>query len=130
MSSFVLDSCALLAVLGKEKDAAEIVDHCHNSFISTINLAEVFSKAAEFGISIELMSWAVSQMQIIPVAPDVEHAKIIGAYREPTRALGLSIGDRACLALGFLKQLPVLTSDQQLCKAELGVEVISFRAHR
>ena len=44
-----------------------------------------------------------------------------------TRALGLSLGDRACLALGLRGGLPVLTADHAWQQLTLGVVVQVIR---
>ena len=43
---------------------------------------------------------------------DTELALMAGALREVTRPLGLSLGDRACLALGIAEGAPILTTDR------------------
>ena len=43
--------------------------------------------------------------------------------RGPTRELGLSLGDRACLALGLSLGSPILTGDKAWIEVDLGVEI-------
>ena len=73
------------------------------------------------------IDWAIDQLQITLVDCDQEQARLIGKLRESTREHGLSLGDRACLALGSIRELPVITSDEQLAKPELSIEVELFR---
>jgi ribonuclease VapC len=47
--------------------------------------------------------------------------------RQPTRRIGLSLGDRACLALGRRLGLPVLTADREWAAVSVGVEVRLIR---
>jgi len=41
--------------------------------------------------------------------------------------VGLSLGDRACLALALREQAPVLTGDRAWSKVDVGVEVVLIR---
>ena len=58
---------------------------------------------------------------------DEVDASAAGALRPSTRALGLSLADRACLALGLRLGLPVLAADKALAAADVGVEVVLIR---
>jgi ribonuclease VapC len=64
-------------------------------------------------------------LDVIPC--DAEQASIAASLRPATRGLGLSLGDRACLAFGFAKRLPVLTADRLWTKADVGVKVEVIR---
>lgn len=128
MSRVVLDASALLAVLGREPGTEVGADRLKNSLISTVNLAEVFSKTQEKGIENQMIEWAVSGLQIETVPFDEELARITGGLREATRDQGLSLGDRACLALGKREGLPVLTKDRVWADVDVGVQVELLRA--
>jgi len=49
------------------------------------------------------------------------------ALRLPTRSLGLSLADRACLALARRLDLPVITAGLTWLGADVGVEIRSIR---
>ncbi len=123
MSRVVVDASALLAILCREPEASASSERVFGSLISTVNLAEVYSKTREKGIEEEAIEWVVTGLQIEAVAFDDEMARITGGLRESTRSLGLSLGDRACLALGIRESLPVLTKDRKWQDADVGVEV-------
>ncbi|MCA9200681.1 MAG: PIN domain-containing protein [Planctomycetales bacterium] len=74
------------------------------------------------------IDWAVDQLQIEVVNSDQAHARQIGAIREATREAGLSLGDRACLALGLLRNATVVTSDKNFKTPKLGIDVKVFRS--
>ena len=50
-----------------------------------------------------------------------------GALRLATRHLGLSLGDRACLALAEREQLPILTGDGAWALLDIGLDIRLIR---
>lgn len=130
MSECVLDSSTLLAVLLGEPGTDAILDDVAGAFISTVNLAEVYSKSRDVGLSMEELTWAVSQLRVRSVTLDEPQAIVIGTLREKTRHRGLSLGDRACLALCYLKKLPALTADADWLLCDLDLEIRLIREKR
>jgi ribonuclease VapC len=127
VSSVVLDSSALLAVLLEEAGAEKVVPHLASAAISTVNVSEVVAKGVERGLMLEGVIGGLSRLRLDIVPFDAEQAYVAASLRPATRALGLSLGDRACLALGLKQGLPVLTADQLWAKAEVGVKVEVIR---
>jgi ribonuclease VapC len=64
-------------------------------------------------------------LNILPF--DTELAYRAGILRSQTRKLGLSFGDRACLALGWQLDVPVLTADRNWRSLDVGVEIRVIR---
>lgn len=65
-------------------------------------------------------------IEIVPF--DLEQAELVGDLRQKTRVQGLSLGDRACLALAKQIGGRAVTADRAWMSVEnLGVEVILFR---
>lgn len=127
MSDVILDASALLAALNEEtgSDAVELA--LPGAVIGAVNLSEVLAKLAEVGLS-EADAWsAVSGLALRVVEFDEDLARIAGSLRPVTRALGLSFGDRACLALGRKLGLPVLTADRSWTRLDIGVNVQAIR---
>jgi PIN domain nuclease of toxin-antitoxin system len=123
----VLDASALLALLNDEPGSDRVERALPGAVMSAVNLSEVASKLADVkipGPEIEttLMGFG---LEIVPF--DAPQALAAGLLRDQTRALGLSLGDRACLALGISRSLPVLTTDRSWTELELGVEVQAIR---
>ncbi len=54
---------------------------------------------------------------------DAVHAELAAILREPTRDLGLSLADRACLALASDLEVPAVTADRSWRDLDIGVEV-------
>jgi ribonuclease VapC len=126
----VLDASALLAVLNDEPGAEKLtsrLDLLSNAAISTVNLAEVHGKLVSHGIDIE-GAWnaALSPIREVMVFT-TEQAKIAGGLISQTRSLGLSLGDRACLALGMVLKAPVYTADKNWKNLKLGVRIHVIR---
>ena len=90
---------------------------------STVNLAEVVSKLGELGMpeaEIRIVLRGVLR-QVFPF--EEADAVEVGRLRPLTRSQGLSLGDRACLALGRRLSRPVLTTYRGWADLDLGVEV-------
>lgn len=111
MSDYILDSSAVLALLFNEAGADRVQAVLPDAMISAVNFSEVIAKLGEKGLPSETARQAVEALGIEVVAHDVEQAFWAGALRMTTRALGLSLGDRACLALAKVREMPVLTAD-------------------
>jgi PIN domain nuclease of toxin-antitoxin system len=124
----VLDASAVLAVLngepGTEKLTPELL---RDALCSAVNLAELHSKLVSIGGDPE-EAW---EDALAPVSEAVsftaEHAKIAGRLVRHTRSLGLSLGDRACLALGLALKAPVYTADRSWRGLKVGVRIHVIR---
>jgi PIN domain nuclease of toxin-antitoxin system len=128
MNRIVLDASALLAVLNRESGAEKLTPELLSSAISsTVNLAEVHGKLVERGLS-PRDAWEATLSPVREAASfTAEHAKTAGDLITQTRSLGLSLGDRACLALGLTLGAPVYTSDKSWKKLNVGVRIHVIR---
>ena len=124
MNSIVLDASALLAVLNREPGAEKLTSQLLSAATSsTVNLAEVQSKLVSRGIKPdEAWEATISPIRESAVFTD-EQAKIAGSLIVRTSGFGLSIGDRACLALGIALKAPVYTADRSWKNLKLGVRI-------
>jgi PIN domain nuclease of toxin-antitoxin system len=111
MSEHVLDSSAVLALLLAEPGAAMVAATLPGALISTVNLAEILTKLAERGMPIAAALAAVEMIGIETIPYSVAQACRTAELRTSTRDLGLSLGDRACLALACERGLPAVTAD-------------------
>ncbi len=127
MASIVFDASVILAHLNGEPGSERAAGLFGNALMSAVNVAEVVSKLAERGASLSLIRAALSRygLQIAPF--DEELAERTGALRPKTKAFGLSLGDRACLALAERFALPVLTADRTWKDLNLSIEVRLLR---
>lgn len=123
MASAVFDASALLAHIGQEPGSDAIDELAVDALMSAVNLAEVFAKLAERGLSQDQADMIVYRYRLDVVPFDEELARQTGALRPATKALGLSLGDRACVALAQRERLPILTADRNWAKLDLGIPV-------
>jgi ribonuclease VapC len=123
MASAVFDSSVLLAHIGQEPGSDGIDDLAVEALISAVNFSEVFAKLAERGLSQREADMIVYRYRLEVVPFDEELARQTGALRPATKALGLSLGDRACLALAQRAKLPILTADRSWAKLTLGISI-------
>lgn len=127
MSSCVLDASAALAVLKSEPGASEVLAFQETALISAVNLAEVHGRMVQLGMQSE-QAWRAALRIVSQVANfDERQARVTSDLLPRTRALGLSLGDRACLALAIERKLPVLTADKAWKSLRLGVEIRVIR---
>lgn len=96
--------------------------------MSTVNLAEVYSRFTRgVGIGIGPIRSRVRNLPIAWEPLSTEQAEIAADLLPETKRLGLSLGDRCCLALAMLRQLPVLTADRAWAALDLGLAIQLIR---
>ena len=128
MNSVVVDSSVLLAVIHQEPGVEKVTPELlSRSVISTVNLAEVQSKLLSWGWHAE-EAWADATGSVREAIPfTADQAKTAGSLISQTRALGLSLGDRACLALGLALKAPIYTADRSWKRLRLGIRIHVIR---
>ncbi len=129
----VLDASALLAWLREEAGALVAEDALNKvAAISVVNWAEVLTKLADLGqnpdeVRLGLLERGVLGNALLLWPLDEDMALQIAKLRGKTRSSGLSLGDRACVALGQQLRLPILTADHAWKALRLGVQVELIR---
>jgi ribonuclease VapC len=128
MNRIVLDASAILAVINGEPGAEKLTpDLLADAIGSAVNLAEVQAKLVSRGWTSE-QAWEDATSPVREVLPfDEEQARVAGDLVAETRHLGLSLGDRACLALGIARKLPVYTAEKSWKKLKVGVRIHVIR---
>ena len=127
MSAVVFDSSVLIAILRQEPGSEVGEQALNDALISTVNLAEVATYLARNSVPSETINQALAAFPIEVVPFDREQGLIAGCLYPACKSLGLSLGDRACLALAKSKNLPVLTADKAWLELKIGVDVNSIR---
>ncbi|MGB0679940.1 MAG: type II toxin-antitoxin system VapC family toxin [Polyangiales bacterium] len=123
----VLDASAVLALLHEEKGCDQVAPALPNSAISAANLCEVGSKLIDAGMPEAAVHRALSTLplQVHPV--DAQICALAIDLRERSRALGLSLGDRLCLATGLACGARILTADRAWQRLQLAVPIDIIR---
>ena len=129
MSDAVLDSSAVLAVILEEPGAERVETLLPGAKVSAVNLGEVVAKLRDLGMPEETIETVLSGLQLEVHAHDRDAALAAGFLRPATRSAGLSLGDRACLALAAALGLPAVTADRawEGVAEAVGVQVASIR---
>ncbi|MFO0427558.1 MAG: PIN domain-containing protein [Planctomyces sp.] len=128
MSDCVLDASAVLAVLLKEPGADIVRPHLPGAMISAVNVAEIINRRLKNGESLERNAQVVGSLQMRIVDFDFEQAVMSASFKPYARIANLSLADRACLSLGLLRNVPVLTAEQNWTKTDMGVNVRLIRS--
>jgi len=127
MRKILLDASALLALLQHEPGAEQVAAEIEYAAISIINLAEVVTKLFDTEVSEEAIQKALIPLNLTIVPFDEQMAYETGRLRTSTRQLGLSLGDRACLATAKIQGASILTADRVWLQVNIGVDIKCIR---
>jgi len=127
MAECVIDTSAILALLHLEPGADKAAEAVRKGIVSIVNLAELWSKLFETGHTEQQARQAVGGLTLTVADVAAEDALEIGRLRPRTRKLGLSLGDRACLALALRLSAPVVTADRRWTGLDIGVTIELIR---
>jgi ribonuclease VapC len=110
---FVLDTSAVLAILFREPGQDVVRSALHEgALLSTVNFAEAITRLVRDGMAADRAAAAITALPIGLRDLDAQLATDAGALFAQTRPFGLSLGDRACLALARQESVPALTGDR------------------
>ena len=125
--ALVLDASSLLAFLHKEPGAEQVWSALSGALVGAVNWSEVVQKSLQRQADVTGMRQEFTEAGVVFVPFTVEQAEIAAHLWGTTRAFGLSLGDRACLALAVERQLTVLTADRAWSKLSLEVDIQFIR---
>ena len=120
---YILDASALLCLLQDEKGAERVAAALPQAQIGAVNFSEAFGKLVEAGLDVETVDSLLAGLQLSVVPFDREQARLAGSLRRTTRESGLSLGDRACLALARVQGAVALTCDRSWTRVDVGCRV-------
>ena len=123
----VLDSSAILAVFFSEPGAELLLPILRGALLSTVNLAEIHTRMLDRGASLQQAWNWISRLQCGVCFFTDAHARAAAELRPMTRPFGLSLGDRACLALAIDRKATVYTTDKAWKNLALGIEIEVIR---
>ena len=120
---YILDASALLALMLGEPGADAVHAILPNARISAVNLSEVVAKLQERAVPDDVIVDSLAELDLDVIAFDQPQAMRAGLLRQATRAAGLSLGDRACLASAATTGATAITTDRAWSDLDLGVSI-------
>ncbi len=122
-----LDASALLAYLHQEpgwkKVQAVLADTC----ISAVNWSEVAQKISQKGMDVGAVRGLLEELGLSIEPFSIEQAECAALLWEKGREYGLSLADRACLALAVQREIAVITADRVWPELGLTVDIQLIR---
>ena len=118
MSSSVLDASAVLAWIRDEPGADTVTPLLADASISAVNWSEVAQRLAQYGASATLTAGRLRALGVRVEPFTAEDALAAAALWRATHTGGLSLGDRACLALAQRLSRPAVTADRAWASIE------------
>ena len=127
MTSGVLDASAVIALLRSEPGCDVVQGAIADAVISTVNYSEVLKKTIERGGTGDAAAAFVRGLSIAIILFDETLAAMSAELYPQTKEHGLSLADRACLALGIQRNCKVLTSERRMALPSLSIKVKLIR---
>jgi ribonuclease VapC len=127
MARTVLDASALLAFINREPGAERVTAVLGEAAISTVNFSEVVTKLALRNRSPQRILDELTEFELEIVDFNRALAEDAGLLATATRGQGLSLGDRACLALARRENAVALTADNAWRQVQVGIEIQFIR---
>jgi len=127
LSRWVLDASALLALLNGESGNERVAEVLPDTAIASVNFSEIVAKLADEGRDESEIRSYLDALGLKIVEFNAELAYQTGFLRSLTRSIGLSLGDRACLALAVSLGVPALTCDRVWTTLSLEVTIELIR---
>ena len=128
---YVMDASALLALMQGER-GGDVVDELiveHECVASSVNIVEVGTRLVDKGLAPVHLARTLKELDVQTIDFDLEQALLSAMMRVSTRQAGLSLGDRACLALAQLMKGTAVTADSAWVDVAdaIGVKVLMIR---
>ena len=113
----------MLGEVSADEAEAWLVGSC----ISAVNLSEVVAKLVDLNFPADVIAGNIAEARLVVRPFDDTQAARAGLLRKDTRHIGLSFGDRACLALAAELGLPAVTADRGWARLDLDIAVEVIR---
>lgn len=115
----LLDTSAIIALLKKEAGHKIVENVLAISAVSSVNFSELVATLSGEGIQSNDIDQITQNIVPEMISFDRELAIIAGKLISKTKPLGLSLGDRACIATALYCELPIYTSDKAWTKLDI-----------
>lgn len=125
MTSRVLDTSVVMAILLGEPGQDVAAQLAPGSVLSSVNLAEIITKCIEKAVPPQIVRQYIQGSNIEVVGFDADHANLTGELFKTVRKGVLSLGDRACIGTAISLDATAVTADRVWttldlpCKIEL-----------
>ena len=119
MIKYVLDTSAVLALLFLERGHENVEPILAKSAISTVNVAEVLTKLVQDKVNLDQATNELFNLNLRIIDFSIPQAIKAATLRPFTKHLGLSLGDRACLAVAILEHATAVTADRAWASLDL-----------
>ncbi len=126
-STVVLDASAVLAFLQKEGGASVVTAAINDSVISTVNWSEVIKKLLTCDVDVGNMAEKMQSLGLRMLPFELIDSELAGAIYMITKESGLSLADRACLAVATKLDAPVYTTDREWLNVDLDLDIKLIR---
>ncbi len=127
----VLDASAIIAFLQGEpgSELVQLALQSQHCVVTAANHAEIIAKSLDRGVSPDAIQTILAELAYVVIDIKAVDGIQAGYMRAATRAVGLSLGDRLCLAVAQRLKALVLTADRPwLSMAQpLGLEIRCIR---
>jgi PIN domain nuclease of toxin-antitoxin system len=123
----VLDSSAILVLLFQEPGKDTVLQVMKGALLSTVNLAETHTKLLLRGIDARFAWSRLLSLECELCFFDDQQARLTGELVQIARPYGLSLGDRACLALAIQRKATVYTTDREWTRLGLSLKIEIIR---
>ena len=123
----ILDASAMLALIFGETGADIVALQARASGILSVNFSEVLQRVIAIDGNPDRAEEAADLLGIEVVPFDRRLARLTAELREKTSFMGATFADRACLALGLESGAPILSSDQDWQKLDIGIDIRMIR---
>jgi ribonuclease VapC len=123
----ILDASALLAMMKGEPGGASVEAYLMGAGISSVNWSEVIQKLLAQNVVTTGLREALGELGLTILPFTAEQAELAASLWATTQSLGLSLGDRSCLALALELNVPVITADKAWEGLSLPVSVQMIR---
>jgi len=125
--SYVLDASALLAYLHRESGWEAVQPVINDAVISAVNWCEVAQKAEQKGMVVISVRSLLEELGLVIIPFSAGQAELAAQLWKQSRQYGLSLADRACLALAIESKFPVLTADRVWTELKLSTDIHLLR---
>ena len=129
MNKVVLDASVLLAYLFEEtgREYVETLLESGQGIVSSVNYAEVVGKLVDKQMPLASVQLVMDNLELECLPFSEKQAFLAGELRQVSKPLGLSLGDRACIALGIDQNLTILTADRNWIKMTVDCDIQLLR---